>query len=169
MGLFKKKVLVSVKYYDDYSRRNIKVNENMTLRGLVSLRKLGIAEKPEELEIHLKLRPLHGDYWNTFVKDLVDKNGRVVIDVYPKGTYAMRLKTIREEKERYKRRQEREKFQDKLQKIFQESEDELVKILYGNTINSVAEFVEKPKITNCKNCGAPLHGRKCEFCDTEYQ
>lgn len=25
-----------------------------------------------------------------------------------------------------------------------------------------------PKLTNCKNCGAPLHGNKCEFCDTEY-
>ena len=22
--------------------------------------------------------------------------------------------------------------------------------------------------TNCKNCGAPLHGNRCEFCDTEY-
>ena len=22
--------------------------------------------------------------------------------------------------------------------------------------------------TNCKNCGAPLHGHICEFCDTEY-
>lgn len=21
---------------------------------------------------------------------------------------------------------------------------------------------------NCKNCGAPLHGHKCKFCDTEY-
>lgn len=25
-----------------------------------------------------------------------------------------------------------------------------------------------PKLTNCKNCGAVLHGNKCEFCDTEY-
>lgn len=22
--------------------------------------------------------------------------------------------------------------------------------------------------TNCKNCGAPLHGHICKFCDTEY-
>ena len=22
--------------------------------------------------------------------------------------------------------------------------------------------------TNCKNCGAPLHGNRCKFCDTEY-
>lgn len=22
--------------------------------------------------------------------------------------------------------------------------------------------------TNCKNCGAPLHGSRCEFCGTEY-
>ena len=23
------------------------------------------------------------------------------------------------------------------------------------------------KITNCPNCGAPLHGMKCEYCGTE--
>ena len=23
-------------------------------------------------------------------------------------------------------------------------------------------------MTNCINCGAPLHGRKCEYCGTEY-
>lgn len=23
-------------------------------------------------------------------------------------------------------------------------------------------------MTNCKNCGAPLHGGKCEYCGTEY-
>lgn len=27
---------------------------------------------------------------------------------------------------------------------------------------------EKPKLTNCKNCGAPLTGTKCEYCGTEY-
>lgn len=25
-----------------------------------------------------------------------------------------------------------------------------------------------PKLTNCKNCGAPLHSNRCEFCDTQY-
>ena len=25
-----------------------------------------------------------------------------------------------------------------------------------------------PRITNCKNCGAPLHGDHCEYCGTEY-
>lgn len=24
------------------------------------------------------------------------------------------------------------------------------------------------KLTNCINCGAPLHGRKCAYCGTEY-
>jgi hypothetical protein len=24
------------------------------------------------------------------------------------------------------------------------------------------------KITNCKNCGATVHGHKCEYCGTEY-
>ena len=23
-------------------------------------------------------------------------------------------------------------------------------------------------MTNCKNCGAPLHGSRCEYCGTEY-
>lgn len=23
-------------------------------------------------------------------------------------------------------------------------------------------------MTNCKNCGAPLHGHKCDYCGTEY-
>ena len=30
---------------------------------------------------------------------------------------------------------------------------------------------DRPQVavpTNCKNCGAPLHGHKCEYCDTEY-
>ena len=30
------------------------------------------------------------------------------------------------------------------------------------------EEKKPPKLTNCKNCGAVLHGNKCEFCDTEY-
>lgn len=25
-----------------------------------------------------------------------------------------------------------------------------------------------PMLTNCVNCGAPLHGSKCEYCGTEY-
>lgn len=28
---------------------------------------------------------------------------------------------------------------------------------------------EKPKLTNCKNCGAPLTGTKCEYCGTDYR
>lgn len=27
---------------------------------------------------------------------------------------------------------------------------------------------EKPVLTNCKNCGAPLHGPVCEYCGTVY-
>ena len=27
---------------------------------------------------------------------------------------------------------------------------------------------EKPVLTNCKNCGAPLHGSVCEYCGTFY-
>jgi len=25
------------------------------------------------------------------------------------------------------------------------------------------------KLTNCKNCGAPLHNGKCEYCGSEYE
>ena len=34
-------------------------------------------------------------------------------------------------------------------------------------INLPAE-PSKPRVTNCKNCGAPLHGNHCEYCGTEY-
>ena len=33
------------------------------------------------------------------------------------------------------------------------------------------KYKESPQVavpTNCKNFGAPLHGHKCEYCDTEY-
>lgn len=33
---------------------------------------------------------------------------------------------------------------------------------------SESSKTDKPKITNCKNCGAPLHGSICEYCGTEY-
>ena len=48
------------------------------------------------------------------------------------------------------------------------------------TLNELVEYVqeqpgkyteiekEEPKIHNCKNCGAPLHNNKCEYCETEY-
>ena len=31
------------------------------------------------------------------------------------------------------------------------------------------EWIQPKRLpTNCKNCGAPLHGHHCEYCDTEY-
>ena len=35
-------------------------------------------------------------------------------------------------------------------------------------LSSESSKTDKPKITNCKNCGAPLHGSICEYCGTEY-
>lgn len=35
-----------------------------------------------------------------------------------------------------------------------------------NKVQPTIEYLPKP--TNCKNCGAVLHGRKCEYCETEY-
>ena len=26
----------------------------------------------------------------------------------------------------------------------------------------------KPRVTTCKNCGAPVHNNVCEYCGTEY-
>lgn len=26
----------------------------------------------------------------------------------------------------------------------------------------------RPRVTNCKNCGAPVHNNICEYCGTEY-
>lgn len=32
------------------------------------------------------------------------------------------------------------------------------------------QTIEKTtRLTNCKNCGAPMAGTKCEYCGTEYQ
>ena len=28
--------------------------------------------------------------------------------------------------------------------------------------------IKEPLPTNCKNCGAPLHGSRCDYCGTEY-
>lgn len=27
---------------------------------------------------------------------------------------------------------------------------------------------DRPRPTNCSNCGAPLHSGRCEYCGTEY-
>ena len=35
------------------------------------------------------------------------------------------------------------------------------------TLQSLASTSPEPR--NCQNCGAPLHGDKCEYCGTEYR
>lgn len=37
-----------------------------------------------------------------------------------------------------------------------------------NTPEWVERLGSKRLPANCKNCGAPLHGSRCEYCDTEY-
>lgn len=37
---------------------------------------------------------------------------------------------------------------------------------YKKFLNNERIKIMKPII--CKNCGAPLHSKKCEYCDTEY-
>lgn len=39
----------------------------------------------------------------------------------------------------------------------------------NNTVNINSPGTNKVRPTNCVNCGAPLHGDKCPFCDTEYR
>ena len=39
-------------------------------------------------------------------------------------------------------------------------------INYGEHISTAAK--DNKNITNCRNCGAPVKGRKCEYCDTHY-
>lgn len=34
--------------------------------------------------------------------------------------------------------------------------------------NNATIKVKNHNFTNCKNCGAPLHGNICEYCGTEY-
>lgn len=33
---------------------------------------------------------------------------------------------------------------------------------------SIAKPPHKPKVSTCKNCGAPVHNNVCEYCGTEY-
>jgi len=48
--------------------------------------------------------------------------------------------------------------------------DKYAAIGYNGFLFRTMDEVKQKKITptNCKNCGAPLHGHKCEYCDTEY-
>lgn len=50
-----------------------------------------------------------------------------------------------------------------------ETEMKTIEAEKGSALDSIT--VERPKseqLTNCKNCGAPLHGSRCEYCGTEY-
>jgi predicted RNA-binding protein with PUA domain len=41
--------------------------------------------------------------------------------------------------------------------------------IYNEKLKEMTSYQEnKIKITNCKNCGAPLKKSKCEYCGTEY-
>ena len=44
--------------------------------------------------------------------------------------------------------------------LFMKTDDSYVKIASESTHSHLP--------TNCVNCGAPLHGHICQFCDTEY-
>jgi hypothetical protein len=37
-----------------------------------------------------------------------------------------------------------------------------------DTSFKTGELPKKALITNCNNCGAPLHDHNCEYCKTEY-
>lgn len=39
-----------------------------------------------------------------------------------------------------------------------------------NTLYDLCNYINESnkKVVNCKNCGAPLHNSKCEYCGTEY-
>lgn len=37
-----------------------------------------------------------------------------------------------------------------------------------NTLKEMAAYINKPKVCNCVNCGAPLISDKCEYCGTAY-
>lgn len=37
-----------------------------------------------------------------------------------------------------------------------------------NTLKEVFAYINKSKVCNCVNCGAPLFSYKCEYCGTIY-
>ena len=49
-----------------------------------------------------------------------------------------------------------------------ETLEEIIEWSKKNTEKLITIEKEEPKIHNCKNCGAPLHNNKCEYCGTEY-
>ena len=73
--------------------------------------------------------------------------------------------------------EEKSKHVDRLHK-FQEAEELKALITEINKFQKVAHDFPNAKTSdhsnvalplNCKNCGAPLHGHICKFCDTEYR
>ena len=55
--------------------------------------------------------------------------------------------------------------------------EDIVSIFQTTTTNSICLTPNngywtydypRSRPTNCKNCGAPLHGDKCEYCGSEY-
>ena len=44
----------------------------------------------------------------------------------------------------------------------------LIRPLLYTTKAEIIEYINKPKVRNCINCGAPLTSCKCEYCGTFY-
>lgn len=61
----------------------------------------------------------------------------------------------------------REQLKQKFDEDIIDSVNRFQKVAHDFPNNKVDKNLSKLP-TNCKNCGAPLHGHICQFCDTEY-
>lgn len=151
---FNNKTIVLLKDFEHLEIRKFKVNSNkITLRGFLTLRKVGLETNIEDLEVIANGKLLPAEKMSSFLIEFQsDSHKKLTLYVYPKGYFENRVKMM---KENYKQAK---------------SYEEAAK-LYMDMFNRIAkdmELLNKPKISNCKNCGAPLHGNRCEYCDTEY-
>lgn len=160
-AFFANKTTVLLNDFEHLGNRKFRVNPNkLTLRGFLSLRKVGIETDVEDLEVAANGRLLPAEKLNSFLSDIMGKHHeKLVLYVQLKGYHEAQMRMLKEKYKRAKREAEYKKMVESFANDYTEAFDQLIK---------AASLLKKPKITNCKNCGAPLHGNKCEYCDTEY-
>lgn len=160
-AFFANKTTVLLNDFEHLGNRKFRVNPNrLTLRGFLSLRKVELETDVDDLEVAANGRLLPAEKLNSFLSDIMGKHHeKLVLYVQPKGYHEAQMRMLKEKYKRAKREAEYKEMVESFANDYTEAFDQLIKAV---------SLLKKPKITNCKNCGAPLHGNKCEYCDTEY-
>lgn len=96
------------------------------------------------------ITPSHGSYFEGLSSDIKPTqgdipNGSLFLEIDTQALYCWNSKCWT--------------LQDTLNRMIEEEIKDAKKL---SNIDSI------PKPLSCPNCGAPLHGHKCEYCDTEF-